>query len=237
MDCLDFYYFDEDIQDIKRNLHKCSYSLPTLPKRVNDVLKLLSSMLPETSTEIQFSARPVSLGLTPDDFDLLRKHCNHPLYVVEQRELVFRLLRRFMLFMLIPCSGCTDINDLIDKLEEDFYSGSPAKVPRWYWLTVRSPAHDGKRIGYNFCWNKGCQKTEDMNNTFLCCSRCKVPAYCSKKCQVTDWKNRHRNKCDKEAMYRRQTNSRRVFVEHCLNSGISMNKLDRDCLLFYRGKK
>ncbi len=252
MDCLDSYFYDEDMQDIKKNLHKCSFSLPTIPKEINDVLRSVSFMLPRSSTKEEFSHRPPSLGFTSEDLDLLRKHCNHPLYEPEQQILIFRIIRRFMLLMLIPCSGASTFNHLLDILEDELRSGTPAKVPMWYWLTIGSSSSSSSSsssppsgsggdcdawVGYKYCNNKGCLKTEDPNTTFLRCSRCKVPFYCSRNCQVFHWRNHHKGRCDKEALYRRQSSSRQVFMQHCLDSGISINKLDRDCLLFYRGTK
>lgn len=237
MDCLDTYFYDEDMQNIKKNLHKCSYSLPTIPKSINDVLRMVSLMLPQNSTKVEFSNRPPSLGFTSEDLELLRKHCNHPLYEPEQQSLIFRIIRRFMLLMLIPCPEASTINHLLNILDDELHSGAPAKVPLWYWLAVDASSVYCERIGYKYCANKGCLKTEDPHTAFLRCSRCKVPSYCSKSCQVLHWKNYHKCRCDKEALYRRQSSSRQVFLQHCIDSGIPMNKLDRDCLLFYRGKK
>lgn len=236
-DYLDFYTSDEEIQSLKKNLHKCSYSLPTIPQELNDVLSQLSTMLPQQCTKLQFTERPVALGFTSQHFDLIRKHCNHPLYEPDQKTTLFKILRRFMLLMMISCSECKTIHDLIEILEEEVRSGVPSKAPSWYWLTLDCNNTNLSQLGYKFCHNEGCFKTESQSTKFLRCGQCKVPFYCSKSCQISHWKRAHKKNCDKEALFRRQTNSRRLFVEHCLNSGVSINRLDKDCLLFYRDKK
>ena len=142
-----------------------------------------------------------------------------------------------MLLMLIPCSECRTIDDIINILEEEFQSGVPSKVPSWYWLALDSNNMDLSQIGYNYCHNEGCFKTEGESTKFLRCAQCKVPFYCSKRCQITHWKRAHKRNCDKEALFHRQTKSRQAFAEHCINSSVSINRLDKDCLLFYREKR
>jgi len=47
------------------------------------------------------------------------------------------------------------------------------------------------------CSAYGCEKT-DMpgdKNRFLCCSKCKIAYYCSKKCQAQHWKDIHKTEC------------------------------------------
>jgi len=46
------------------------------------------------------------------------------------------------------------------------------------------------------CWNKNCDKKETKKGTeFKNCSRCQSVMYCSKKCQSSDWRTKHKFEC------------------------------------------
>ena len=42
-----------------------------------------------------------------------------------------------------------------------------------------------------------CKKMEESRVEFMVCSRCKLPCYCSRRCQKLDWKHEHKQKCGK----------------------------------------
>jgi len=227
--------FGNAFDDMEENLKKCSYSLPTIPSCLDAIFENFPSMLPQRSTKIQFENRPPSLGLSKPDIDIIRKHVYHPLYEPEQRSLLFRLLRRCMLLMLIPCSEQSSINCLLDTLEDELNSKVPSKVPRWYWKNVGDSTLHSQKIGYMSCSNDGCLKTEDLETTFQRCSLCKATPYCKKSCQVQHWKSSHKKTCDNQAIFRRRASSREAFFE--MNTGIPMKQLDKNSLLFYRSLK
>jgi hypothetical protein len=60
----------------------------------------------------------------------------------------------------------------------------------------RKKKHSAKRIRTKtICtWHK-CKKIESKPGEFKSCARCRLKYYCSRKCQVKDWKNGHKEKC------------------------------------------
>jgi len=45
------------------------------------------------------------------------------------------------------------------------------------------------------CWNRNCTNKETKLNPFKECNRCNSARYCSRKCQVEDWRAYHKNRC------------------------------------------
>ena len=125
---------------------------------------------------------------------------NYPLSNSEQRRL-YRCLRSQMLRQLISCDGAETMNDLVGILQKEMESGTPAPVPDWYeYSTVRMRP---RKIGYDGCSNRGCYRTEVHDKPrFSRCSKCKVAIYCSRDCQATDWKARHKKVCKSAAEQR-----------------------------------
>jgi hypothetical protein len=72
-------------------------------------------------------------------------------------------------------------------------NGKVIKAPTWY----KPPEiHFGpRRIGLKKCARMSCPRTENETNHFKACGGCHVPFYCSKECQVSDWKCRHKIVC------------------------------------------
>jgi len=52
-----------------------------------------------------------------------------------------------------------------------------------------------RRIGYYSCDCRGCLNTETVDKMFAKCGSCSIPKYCSKECQLIDWKQRHKVVC------------------------------------------
>lgn len=74
--------------------------------------------------------RSPSLGATQALLDECRRH-NEVITPVQQREL-YNSLKSKMLRVLISCSGAKTINELLDILELELKSGTPAPLPDWY---------------------------------------------------------------------------------------------------------
>jgi MYND finger len=52
------------------------------------------------------------------------------------------------------------------------------------------------------CWEcHGTQSCHDFGNTMMVCSQCKIPRYCSKKCQATAWASGHSKRCRADLKY------------------------------------
>ena len=114
--------------------------------------------------------------------DAMSAHEKNTEYLPVQRRCIFRRLRGAMLRQLIPCSGCSTIDDLCNVLKAEIESGIPAPVPKWY--TYSTVTMGPRRIGYYHCSTRGCFQTETVERKFSVCSGCSLPFYCSKACQV-----------------------------------------------------
>ena len=147
---------------------------------------------PEDEYRHEFENRPPAMGATPLLLNELRTH--HVKLPPVQQRLLYRSVRYQMLRQLISCDGAETINDLLGILQKEMESGTPAPVPDWYeYSTVRMGP---RKIGYDGCSNRGCYHTEVHDKPrFSRCSKCKVAIYCSRDCQATDWKARHKKVC------------------------------------------
>lgn len=155
---------------------------------------------PEAASRREFERRTPALGATPDLLTELKMHYAI-LPPVQQRSL-FKCLRDTMLRQLISCNGVATMDDLVDILQAEMDSGTPAPVPEWYKYSTVTMGP--RKIGYDGCSNRECLKTETHNQPqFKRCSRCKVAVYCGRECQVEDFKARH-NKVCKEAAKERE---------------------------------
>ena len=76
----------------------------------------------------------------------------------------------------IPCS-------CLDGLEEDMKNARQAPIPGRCW----------------YC------NSEDLRVELKKCSQCKMSQYCSKECQVADWKRGHKKECEGFNYCREQT--------------------------------
>lgn len=108
-----------------------------------------------------------------------------------------------VLKQLIPCSGCSTSEQIIDVLRNEISSGVPASVPGWYKFSTVTIGP--RKIGFYYCGNRGCYRTEDCAAPFLACSQCRMAVYCSTECQRADWSARHKKVC-KEAAVQKEAN-------------------------------
>ncbi|KAG0270367.1 hypothetical protein DFQ27_008382 [Actinomortierella ambigua] len=61
----------------------------------------------------------------------------------------------------------------------------------------KSKADEPNADGLRTCSMSGCQNVETSKGEFKRCAGCKKMFYCSRACQVNDWKQGHKNKCNK----------------------------------------
>jgi hypothetical protein len=143
------------------------------------------------------------MGLTNALLDELQQHFNHPNISSVQKRRLFDCLRESMLNNLIPCYDISSIEELCAILRAEIESGVPSLVPKWY---VYSTVTMGPRkIGYYSCCKVGCMRTEDYITRFSSCGNCNLAPYCSRECQVSDWKARHKKICNEAAEHREKT--------------------------------
>lgn len=155
---------------------------------------------PEAATRRAFERRPSALGATPALLAELQSH--YDVLPPVQKRMLYRHVRSTMLRQLISCDGATDINDLVNILQGEMDSGIPSPVPEWYKYSTVTMGP--RKIGYDGCVNRNCHRTESHDKPkFANCSKCKVAVYCSRDCQVEDWKARHKKVC-KEAAEERE---------------------------------
>jgi len=110
-----------------------------------------------------------------------------------QQRMLLKHLRSNMLRQLIACPGACTLEDLLKILEAEIDSGVPAPIPEWYKFSTVTMGP--RKIGYDCCARRGCFETETVDTPFSRCASCKVPYYCSRDCQVVDWKERHKHVC------------------------------------------
>jgi len=60
---------------------------------------------------------------------------------------------------------------------------------------LKDNARENKCLFATFLWNHKCDHNDCGEFTFLKCNGCKFLHYCSKKCQVKEWNEGHRNAC------------------------------------------
>ncbi len=173
--------------------------IPTLTPTLRGWL-LLDGMdsSPEEENRARFESRPPALGMTPDISSELKSHYA-TITPIQQRQM-FSLLRGHMLRQLISCDGADKFEALVDILENEMKSGTPAPVPQWYKFSdVRMGP---RKIGYDGCSNRGCFRTETTERQFGKCTGCRTAVYCKKDCQKQDWKARHKKVCKEAAQQR-----------------------------------
>lgn len=107
---------------------------------------------------------------------------------------------------IVMCSVCLKKTDntvcFCDQCQYKYYCSKQCKQLDWQWHKeecqinksenfAASSSSAQERIG---CW--GCDKHDAELQK---CSRCHKAQYCSKECQVIDWKKRHKNECAPKA--------------------------------------
>jgi len=151
---------------------------------------------PDVEGKVEFLKRKPAMGATVDMIEEIHDHYGILPPGVQQRNL-YAILRSKMLRQLIPCTGVTTVEGLLDILKKEIDSGIPAPIPKWYQF---SKVIFGPRsfLGLEECHARGCSKTEsaDEKKPYARCSNCKLVCYCCKDCQVTDWKARHKQVCN-----------------------------------------
>ena len=154
---------------------------------------------PEALTRAAFEQRPPALGLTKSLVAEAREFVEHvSVHPVEERYRVSHL-RSIMLRKLIPCTGSRTTMACLEVLEKELDCGVPSPVPEWYKYSTTTMGL--RKIGYSQCGNRGCFETEDLLRRFFKCSQCSTSIYCSKACQVDDWKVRHKKVCKETAKF------------------------------------
>lgn len=131
---------------------------------------------------------------------------------VQQRSL-YKCLRGTMLRQLISCNVAGTMDNLVDILQQEMDSGTPAPVPDWYKYSTVTMGP--RKIGYDACANRERLKTETQHDQpkFQQCSRCKVAVYCGRDCQVEDFHARHKKVCKKAAKEREKIASVSKFMQ------------------------
>lgn len=156
---------------------------------------------PEAATRREFDRRPPALGATPALLAELKSH--HDMLPPVQQRILHGHVRSTMLRQLISCDGATAIDDLLEILEKEMKSGIPSPVPEWYKYSTVTMGP--RKIGYDGCVNRECHRTESYDQPrFANCSKCKVAIYCTRECQIEDWKLRHKKACKQAGKEREQ---------------------------------
>lgn len=166
--------------------------------------------VPDMAGKEDFLRRKPAMSATPALIAEARKHYQllSP-YPVQQREM-FKSIRFKMLRQLIPCSGVSTFDGLMDTLQTELDRGNPSPIPDWYeFSTVKYGPRD---IGYRACENRNCFNTDTVEKQLNRCAKCKLAFYCSRDCQVEDWKARHNQVCKKGSKFRDQTKKAADFI-------------------------
>ncbi len=178
---------------------------------------------PDEHDKAEFMARKPAMGATTQILDEIQQHNKRLPPVVQQRK-IYRSIRFKMLRQLIPCSGAATMDELLDILRAELDSGIPAPIPDWYTFSKKSLGP--RNMGYNACGARGCYQTETAEKDkepFARCSRCKLIYYCSRDCQKTDWKVRHKQVCKDGSKLRSKTKKAAKVIE-MLNQAYTQNR-------------
>lgn len=195
MDAIDHLYHYKEGQVTPQELEEYKHNIPTFTPRMRSwLLKHFENLpVPDADEKELFLQREPALGATVAILDEVRTH-NEDLPAVQQR-ILFHILRSKMLRQLISCSGARTTDDLLDILQAELDDGIAAPVPKWY--EFKEISFGPSRIGYEHCGASGCYRTETTRREFQGCPKCKMVYYCCKRCQDSDWKNRHKMVCQK----------------------------------------
>ncbi|KAI2512982.1 f-box protein [Fragilaria crotonensis] len=152
------------------------------------VHKTMDIPTPDEFDRDEFERRKPAFGLTLSEIERLEQHAQNPKLTEGGQASILSILRA------------------------EVESGVPAPVPEWY--TFSDMRYGPRRLGYRKCDARGCLKTETLlGSAFPQCSSCKLAAYCSKDCQIADWKIRHKVLCKKAKAEKDKTQRVSAFLE------------------------
>ena len=185
---------EEDDSEEHDENGNCLVEVTSIPRWFNEHTTYLAR--PEAPSRAEFERRKPALGLSRKQIQQLRDHYNDPRLLPVQKRMFLDYLREKMLRQCISTDGCTTVEELLTILEAEIDSNTPAPVPDWYEYTKIT--HGPRDTGFYLCENRGCFRTESCDKKpFDKCGNCKLARYCSRECQVADWKARHKKICKK----------------------------------------
>lgn len=205
-------YSEEDMtfEELEEFTHEPS--LEEIPTYTPNMKKWLLSMMdfacPDAEEKEEFMLRKPGLNATKELLDETRSH--YQILPPVQQRMLFKHLRSKMLRQLIPCPGADTIDKLLDILQAEIDSGAPSRVPEWYEFSNRK--FGPRAMGFEKCENRGCFNTDTVTVKLDRCGKCKLAFYCSRECQVADWKARHKKVCSKGAEFRDKTKRASQFL-------------------------
>lgn len=210
-------YDEEDMtpEELEEYHHDPSFeTIPTYTPNVKKwVLDFENFPNPDNFDKDRFMRRKPAMNITSNLIKEIRGHY-HSLPPVQQRFL-FKSLQSKMLTALISTSGANTIDKLLDILQAEIDSGIPAPIPEWYeWSNKR---FGPRSMGYQKCENRGCFQTDTLSQKLERCGKCKLAFYCSRECQVADWKGRHKKVCkhgsDRRDQHKKVSDLLNMFAE------------------------
>jgi len=185
----------EELEDFTHE--PSSETIPTLTPTLREWLFDPEKPSPQAAYRRAFERRKPAMGADQDLLLEIKTHYNSLPPGVQQRSL-YSSVRSEMLRQLISCNGASTMDDLLEILQKELDTGVPAPVPDWYKFSTVTMGP--RKVGYDSCCNRGCARTETHDEPqFQRCSKCKVALYCSRECQLNDWKARHGKFCKEAA--------------------------------------
>ena len=217
MNIQDIYYdFPDLLTDIEKQVYDYRFKgyAEILPRFFCDTDMVI---LPDKDCKNEFAARKPSFGWTLDQIQELETIAG----ASELNEyFIHKELSRKMRRRLICPAGAETVKALCDILRTEKASGIPAPIPDWYEMGEGTGPERGntRRFGYRKCENRSCYQTEDLERELLRCSKCKISYYCSRDCQIDDWKARHSKICKaaqkRHKMTEQAANAINMFSRH-----------------------
>ena len=102
---------------------------------------------------------------------------------------------------------------MLYELEESFEKKT--SISEDSWSTVKKKKKKGKSKSETRC--RGCNRVEKKGETFSMCARCGTASYCSRECQIADWKRCHKKNCKQYAKIRKgETIDHRSVIENLI---------------------
>jgi hypothetical protein len=111
----------------------------------------------------------VSIG-APENSHIIRQH-----FLVARRQETISMCEMRSIVVTV-------CHDTSRELSENFFQ------------MVMETREATRRGAYSFVRRQQCMKMKNVKDMFVC-SRCKHTHYCSKACQVLNWKNQHKKEC------------------------------------------